>query len=214
MTGVFDPIADAYDGWYDSPEGRDIFHAERECLRKLHSEFEGRWLEIGVGTGRFAAFLGVSEGLDPSLRMLEIAARRGIRTYRGSAENLPFEAGSRDGVLMVVTLCFVDDARKALGECRRVLRRGGFFLLGIVPADGPWGREYGDKASRGHPVYSAARIRTARETVELVEGARFSLVDSASTLFWKPGESPQGVLRIERGIVPEAGFLGLLFEAV
>jgi ubiquinone/menaquinone biosynthesis C-methylase UbiE len=80
LTRAFDTIADSYDRWYDSPEGRAIFNAELKCLRRLCEQLaltSARWLETGVGTGRFASMLGIAEGMDPSSRMLEIAAARG-----------------------------------------------------------------------------------------------------------------------------------------
>jgi len=212
LTHEFDQIADTYDRWYDTSEGRIIFHAELECLRSLYEKCPGRWLEVGTGTGRFSSMLGVAEGIDPSPRMLEIASGRGIRTYEGYAENLPFPVSSFDGVLMALALCFVSDSRKALEESRRVLRPCGCLLIGIIPADSPWGREYMEKATRGHPVYTQAHFLTADETVRLTRNAGFTLADAASTLFWKPGEMSQTEPQIKNGIVPEAGFLGLLFK--
>lgn len=212
LTRAFDSIAEAYDRWYDTPEGRAIFNAELECLRLLRGRGYGRWLEVGVGTGRFACSLGIAEGIDPSPRMIEIAARRGVKVREGNAENLPFQDGSFDGVLMALALCFVASARQALKECRRVLLPDGRLLLGTVPADGPWGREYIRKASKGHPVYSLARFRTGAETMDLIQAAGFVLVNAAGTLFWKPGEVSQPEPRIENSISSEAGFLALLFE--
>jgi len=211
LTRPFDPIAESYDRWYDAPDGQAIFNAELACFRLLCVERRGRWLEVGVGTGRFASMLGVAEGIDPSPGMLDIAARRGIKTYAGYAEDLPFPDSYSDGVLLALALCFVADSQQALEECRRVLRPEGRLLVGAVPANSPWGRTYEKKGSEGHPVYARARFRTASETMVLVEGAGFELQDAASTLFWEPGGSPETEPRVETGIVPEAGFLGLLF---
>jgi len=212
MTSGFDPIAEPYDRWYDTSDGRAIFDAEWASLRSLGEPFEGQWLEVGVGTGRFASRLGVAEGVDPSPAMLKIAAGRGIRTHEGTAEALPFPDRSFDGVLLALALCFVADAALALAESHRVLRPQGRLLLGVVPADNPWGEAYLEKASKGHPVYSLAQFRPAAEIVELARRAGFTLLDAASTLFWKPGEVPQTEPRVETGIVSEAGFLALLFE--
>lgn len=212
MTQAFDSIAEAYDRWYETPEGKAIFKAELKCLRSLRGQGRGRWFEVGVGTGRFACSLGIAEGIDPSLRMLEIAASRGIEIYEGSAENLPFTEGSFDGALMALTLCFIANAQQALKECQRVLRPQGRLLLGIIPADSPWGREYIEKASKGHPVYALAHFRTAAEIVELAQGAGFTLINAASTLFWKPGEESPPQPKVETGIVSAAGFVGFLFE--
>ncbi len=212
MEQPFDSIAATYDQWYDTVEGKAIFNAELGCLRLVGGQIQGHWLEVGVGTGRFASNLGIAEGIDPSSRMLEIAAARGIRIHLGCAEKLPFPESSFNGVLMALALCFVDEPTRAISECSRVLRPKGHLLLGFIPADSPWGVKYEDKASKGHPVYASARFRTVGETIGLVQNAGFELVRAASTLFWKPGAAPQAEPQVAKDIVPEAGFIGLLFD--
>lgn len=212
MKQAFDAIADEYDRWYDTPEGDAIFQAELKCLGLLHVRCPGSWLEVGVGTGRFACSLGITEGIDPSQRMLEIAANRGIAIHQGSAESLPFKERSFDGILMALTLCFVQNADQALKECLRVIRPGGWLLIGAVPSHSAWGRRYIEKASKGHPIYAEARFRTSAEIVRSVECAGFTFIDAASTLFWKPGDESELNPQVATGINPNAGFLGLLFE--
>ncbi|MBN1514715.1 MAG: class I SAM-dependent methyltransferase [Phycisphaerae bacterium] len=214
MSHVFDPIAGAYDRWYDTTDGQAIFRAEATCLRSLCPRCEGRWLEVGVGTGRFASMLGIAEGVDPSPRMHAIAAGRGIRTGTAYAEKLPFTDGAFDGVLMSLTLCFVADPGQAIGECRRVLRPDGTLLVGTVPADGPWGRHYEAKKAAGHSIYAHAQFLTAHEIGVLIEEAGFERLAAASTLFWGPDGPPETEPRVQAGIVPEAGFLSLLFRKV
>nr|MBN2278768.1 methyltransferase domain-containing protein [candidate division Zixibacteria bacterium] len=208
----FDSIAEEYDQWFDSPEGRAIFETELRCLRSVSPQFEGRWIEIGVGTGRFAAALGMQEGIDPSAPMIEIAKRRGIHVTPGTAEQIPFPENAFDGILMALTLCFVNDAEKALSECRRVLCPSGRLLLGIIPSDSPWGREYIRKAGEGHLIYSLARFRTMEETLKLVKTSGFELIRTASALFRRPDQKPTAEPDATAGIIPEAGFIGLLFE--
>lgn len=211
MTQAFDPIADSYDQWYDGREGRAIFSAELACLRLLCAPCGGRWLEVGVGTGRFASALGLAEGIDPSPRMLEIAAGRGIRTYTGTAESLPFANDTFEGVLLALTLCFVADSKRAAMECRRVLRAQGRLLVGHIPADSSWGRHYEEKKAAGHLAYAHARFLTTAQVAALIEGAGFHLEGAASTLFWAPGAMPETQAHVETSIVPGAGFVGLLF---
>ncbi len=153
MTALFDAIASDYDAWYDEPAGRAILAAELACLRRLVGTCPGRWLEVGVGSGRFAAGLGIGEGIDPSAHMLQIAARRGVRTYLGTADSLPFPDGHLNGVLLALTLCFIAEPATALRECRRVLTGDGLLLVGIVPADSPWGLLYARKKATGHRIY-------------------------------------------------------------
>ena len=211
MTGIFDRMADRYDRWYDSPEGEAIFRDELDCLRLLWSGSCDRCLEVGVGTGRFASALGVTEGVDPSPAMLAYATQRGVRTKVGSAEELPYHDGSFDGVLIVATLSFVKDAGQALVECARVLRPNGTLLAGIIPAEGPWGREYARKAAEGHSIYSHARFLTTENLLGLAADAALSLHESASALLWPPGSPPDKPPRIERTALTGAGFVALRF---
>jgi ubiquinone/menaquinone biosynthesis C-methylase UbiE len=212
MNDPFDKIAEVYDRWYDSAEGAAIFREELACLQLVCPERRGRWVEVGIGTGRFASALGIAEGIDPSAKMLEYAARRAARTHLGSAESLPFPDAAFDGALMALTLCFVADADQALRESFRILRPAGVLLLGIVPADSPWGRAYARKAAEGHPVYALAHFHTLPEIVTLAEGAGFVLRETASALFWMPGEPPHQAARIERGVITGAGFAALRFD--
>lgn len=208
----FDPVAEAYDRWYETPDGQAIFAAESDCLSRLAGPLSGRWLEVGVGTGRFAARLGIREGVDPSPRMLDIASSRDIQVISGCAEELPFAAGCCDGILLALTLCFVADRERALQECHRVLRERGRLLVGVIPADSRWGRAYARAASNGHPVYMMARFLASHEIVAVIEDAGFRLREAMSTLFWGPGDPAESEPRRASGIAPEAGFLGMSFE--
>jgi SAM-dependent methyltransferase len=143
--------------------------------------------------------------------MCELAEGRGIRTYLGCAEDLPFPDSSFDGILMALTLSFVADPQKALRECSRVLRPDGRLLLGVIPRDSPWGRAYERRKVEGHPVFACARFLTSSQILTSMESAGFDLRNSASTLFWEPGSSPERKPLIQCGIAREAGFVGLLF---
>jgi ubiquinone/menaquinone biosynthesis C-methylase UbiE len=211
LEQVFDPIAESYDRWYDTFEGQSIFAAEVKCFRSLCAHLHGRWLEVGVGTGRFASILGVTRGIDLSIPMLKIATERGILPYAGLAEDLPFQEDSFDGVLMALTFCFLTDPGRALKECGRVLRPRGNLLLGVVPAYSPWGRMYERKKAEGHPVYAFARFPNIPEIVALIQNTGFTFKVAASTLFWNPKERPEKEPRVETGISSDAGFVSLLF---
>ena len=208
---VFDRLPDRYDAWFDSPEGNTIFAAEVACLCKLLPRDLGGWVEVGVGTGRFASALGISEGVDPSLPMLEKAARLGITTREAAAENLPYPTDSLHGVLLVVTLCFLENPEKAMRECARVLKTGGRLLVGIVPGGSAWGEFYRRKGEEGHPFYSVARFYTCRGTRQLAASAGFEFVRAASTLPMGPGEKLEDIPILE-GAGDRYGFVAMLFS--
>jgi len=130
-------------------------------------------LEVGVGTGRFAHPLGVPFGLDPSLPSLRLA--RGRVPYRvvGRGEMLPFRDGTFDVVLLVVSICFLDDPDAALAEIGRVLVEGGRLLVGYVPANSRIGREYSRKGAAGHRFYAHARFWTTGELEALARRRGF-----------------------------------------
>jgi ubiquinone/menaquinone biosynthesis C-methylase UbiE len=208
---IFDRNANTYDAWYDTSNGKAIFNAELKCLRSLSDCSQGRWLEVGTGTGRFASGLGVFLGIDPSIPMLRIAATRGVAVCAGRAEELPFPSGLIDGVLMAMTLCFIADPGHALEECRCILRPEGRLLLGIVPAESPWGLEYQRKKAELHPVYSRAYFMSLIQTLSLAKNTGFVFLKGSSSLFWHPGGIPEPEPRMSAEITESAGFVGLLF---
>jgi len=207
---VFDPLADRYDAWFDTPRGLAIFDAESDCLRMVMPHNRSGWIEVGVGSGRFAAALGVYEGVDPSVAMLQRAAARGIKTVRATAEDLPYSSQSVSGILLVVTLCFLDRPAQAISEFDRILREDGKLVVGIVPADSRWGEHYRLQAQAGHPFYSAARFYTSRDVTRMAEAAGFRLITAASALPMGPDE-PLRESSVVGGAVPDHGFVALLF---
>ena len=211
---MFDPFAEQYDAWYDTPRGRSLFAAELECLRPFVERLGEPRLEIGVGTGRFAKALGVSHGVDPAPRPLAIAALRGVMTGCASGEDLPYDGGSFGGVMIVFTLCFVDDPRGVLREARRVLRADGELVLGLIPRDSEWANEYTRRGREGHPLYATARFFSIPEIVDLLASCGFEATDFRSTLFTPPHDKQDGAEsstaeKIQSGLAPGAGFVSL-----
>jgi SAM-dependent methyltransferase len=206
----FDELAMRYDKWFDSEKGREIFAREVSCLKSLMPEEVRGWLEVGVGTGRFAEALGVPEGVDPSSAVLEIAGRRGILIRKGLGEELPYPDDIFHGMLMVTTLCFLSDPEKAFIECARVLENNGRLLLGFVPLDSSWGRSYLRKGRQGHPFYSHARFYTREQALDLTRRAGFDF-DSAASCLFSPPDEPLDDAGCRRGLIDGAGFMAMKF---
>ena len=183
-TTAFEAFPDAYDEWFDRHPG--LYAAELSAVRELLPGGRGGpWLEVGVGSGRFAAPLGVGFGVDPSPRMLGSARRTGIPVSVGIAERLPFAEGVFELVLMVTTICFVDDVRASLREARRVLEPGGCMLVGFVDRDSELGRSYiaRRETSRfyGEATFvSAAGVLADLESVGFgIDGIRQTIIPGA-----------------------------------
>ncbi|OFX14714.1 MAG: hypothetical protein A2Z18_10015 [Armatimonadetes bacterium RBG_16_58_9] len=210
-SNPFDQAAGHYDAWFDTPRGRAVFKSEGRCMQPLVSNAFRPWLEVGVGTGRFAQALGVQYGIDPSSAMLEIAAKRGVDTRQGIGEELPYEDRSFGGVMIVVSLCFVSEPERVLLEAARVIRGDGRLVLGIIPADSSWGEMYAAMAREGHRIYSKARFFRVVEVVEMAEAAGFEKRDAYSALLAGP-DSETTELLVWSGTLPAAGFVAVGFS--
>ncbi|MDH4322003.1 MAG: methyltransferase domain-containing protein [Desulfobulbaceae bacterium] len=205
---VFDQRAEEYDRWFDDGE---LFGIEREALLGLTTPLIGPKVEVGAGPGRFAAALGVDLGIDPAMAPLQIAAQRGVTPCRGIGEELPLTGNSCGAVFLLFTLCFLEDPRKALRECHRVLRPGGHLVIGMVPAESPWGAHLTAKREAGNPYYRQARFRTPAAVTQWLTECGLTVTEQRSTLHQPPGA--RVVAEQSRpGLSPDAGFVILVSE--
>jgi SAM-dependent methyltransferase len=211
--GIFERHAAKYDAWFDSPHGRLLFESEVKCISPLLAPQQRPWAEVGVGTGRFAEALGVDVGVDPAYGALTMAANRGIQVARARGEALPFRSGQFGAALVVVTLCFASRPLALLRECGRILSENGRAVLGIVPANSPWGEFYARRAKRGHLFYSVARFYTLGEVKRLAAEAGLTLERARSTLFQPPGPGGLAVEEPQKGSHQGAGFVALAFRS-
>jgi SAM-dependent methyltransferase len=178
-TEPFDQHTDAYDQWFE--KNRDRYEAELEAVRQLLPGAGAAGLEVGVGSGKFAAPLGIKIGVEPSENMAARARKMGIQVYPGVAENLPFADSSFDFVLMVTTICFVDDVGKSFQEAFRVLDSGGSIIVGFVDKDSALGRHYERKRDESK-FYRHAVFFSARQVLKHLEDAGFRAVKTHQTL--------------------------------
>jgi SAM-dependent methyltransferase len=184
----FESLADEYDSWYDG-RGRTAFEIELAALRPLLAELPKPWLEVGVGTGRFAQALGIPLGIDPSPALLAKARQRGIETLYGEGEELVFRAGSFGTVFLLTTWEFLIDPLKALRECRRVLVADGRLVNAYLDRDGKWGESYAERGRQGDALFSRAHFDRYEDVKRLTEQSGFEVVKTVSTLFQGPGET-------------------------
>lgn len=159
----------------------------RECgVRELLPP-GGKGIEIGAGTGRFAAPLGIATGIEPSPAMAKLATKRGIEVVKAVAEKLPFKDNEFDFALMVTTICFLDDLDLAFGEVRRVLKPGGFFVIGFVDKNSPLGKFYQSRQSKS-VFYKDATFYSVDDILSHLKKAAFADAAFRQTIFRPLGE--------------------------
>lgn len=173
-----------YDDWFVRHAA--AYQSELLAVRAL-LPWCGLGLAIGVGTGRFAAPMGVQVGIDPAREVLNYAENRGISTMRAVAEALPFTDNSFDYALSVTTICFVDDATTMLSEAYRVLKPGGQLVIGFIDRTSKLGQRY--QAHQAENVfYRDAIFFSANEVEQLLLDTGFIAPIWVQTLSKAPDE--------------------------
>jgi len=200
----FDILASAYDAWFEE-EGKLVFDIEVRAFQEILHTLPKPWLEVGVGSGRFARALGIETGIDPSVKLLEMAKKRGITGFLGKGEEKFFDAETFGTVFLIVTLCFVDSPLAVLQEAHRILKTEGKIVLGLVLRESPWGQFYLSKKKEGHRFYKYATFYSYQEVLEFLNRSGFTLEKVLSTLFQSPLEATKMEFPREQ-FSPDAGF--------
>jgi len=170
-TAPFETHHHRYDDWFERHAA--AYQSELLAVRAL-LPWRGLGLAIGVGTGRFAAPLGVQVGIDPAREVLNYATNRGISSVQAVAEALPFADCSFDFALSVTTICFVDDASAMMSEAYRVLKPRGVHLVGFIDRESDLGQYYlAHQAEnvfyRDTTFYSAAEVEQLLHDTGFIE---------------------------------------------
>ncbi len=177
----FEKYTKRYEEWFE--KHKYAYLSELNAIKSVLPEFE-KGLEVGVGTGRFSAPLGIKYGVEPSEKMAEIARSRGIHVVNGVAEKLPFKDETFDLVLIVTTICFVDDVLKSLKEAYRVLKKGGYVIIGFIDKNSPLG-EYYQKIKEKNPFYREAKFISTQELLDYLKKVGFKDFKIVQTIFHK-----------------------------
>jgi ubiquinone/menaquinone biosynthesis C-methylase UbiE len=94
-------------------------------------------LDVGCGTGRWTKYLaqkvGLIEAVDPS-RAIFAADRllgniKNVRLSQASIDTLPFADETFDFVMSIGVLHHIPDTKKALNDCVKKVKRGGYFYV-------------------------------------------------------------------------------------
>ncbi|MDK1389505.1 class I SAM-dependent methyltransferase [Sinorhizobium sp. 8-89] len=126
----YDPIASVYDKTRRAdPQVGTILAQQLELSTKA------RLLDVGCGTGNYAAFLMAMGaeivGVDPSENMLEIARERcaNAQFHRAGAEQLPLEDAEFQGAFSMLAVHHFADVNAACREVHRVLAPDANYVI-------------------------------------------------------------------------------------
>jgi ubiquinone/menaquinone biosynthesis C-methylase UbiE len=179
---VFETSAQEYDAWFD--KNQSAYESEIAALKRFLIP-GGRSLEIGVGTGRFAAPLGIQVGVEPARAMAGIAQKRGINVILATAEALPLGSASFHLVALVTVLCFLRDPVRALEEATRVLRPGGQLLIAMIDKESPLGRQY-ESHQQESKFFRLARFYTVNQVLAWLQELGYGKIAVCQTIFTDP----------------------------
>jgi len=172
MTSLnYDEVASEFDQRYRLHH----YPGAESCLLEFVGDRPSRVLDVGCGTGKWAALLASSghdvSGIEPSMEMLcRARARVKADLRQGKGEALPWPDGSFDRVIYINVLHHLTDPLRALSESFRVLRAGGRLLsTGLDPhwRRGQWYvYEYFPEALASDLTRSSSRHQRASWLVE------------------------------------------------
>ena len=161
-------------GWGYSRHRRADPRIVRELARLLGPPGDGEVVDIGAGTGNYAAALARLGyrvvAVEPSATMRrQVREIPGVRWVAAIAERLPLADGCAEGAACVIALHHFADVRTALTEMRRVVRGGPVVVFTFDPRVGQrfWFEDYFPELwDEAHQVFPPLE-----EVVRLVEEA-------------------------------------------
>ena len=145
MGKGFDEYAQQYDSWFlDNPN----VLATEAALVALTLKGSKRILSVGCGSGLFETILRndydiiVTDGVEPSPAMADIARKRGLTVTEATAEDYEYPAGVYDTILFNGSPSYITALRAVLKKVYAALPAGGKVVLIDVPKESSYGLLY------------------------------------------------------------------------
>lgn len=140
-------VAKEYDAYYQTETGKKVNEIEESIISGLLKKIpRSEMLELGCGTGHWTNFF-TNKGfnvtaMDISDEMLKLAKHKNIKAdfIKSDSQDIPFPDNSFSVVSSITMLEFVENQEKVLKEIYRVLKPGGWFILGSLNANSEIGK--------------------------------------------------------------------------
>lgn len=161
-------VARQYDKYYETTQGIAADNIEKQIITALIKNIPaGPLLELGCGTGHWTRFCSQQgfrvTATDISEEMLKIARGKNIKNatfQKADAAKLPFPDQSFSLIVSITMLEFVDDVEAVLNEIGRLLKSGGWLVLGCLNAESELGKnKNNDEVFRDARFFSPEKIR-------------------------------------------------------
>ena len=175
----FEKYSEKYEDWFE--KNKFVYESEIQAIKELFPKVK-KSIEIGVGSGKFAVPLGIKIGVDPSPRMRKVAEQKGIKVINAVAEELPFKDSQFELALMVTSICFVDNLNLAFREAYRILKLGGYLIIGFVDKDSSLGKLY-QQHKKKNVFYKIATFYSVKEVVYNLKKVGFKEFNFKQTIF-------------------------------
>ena len=206
MGKGFDEYASKYDEWF--LDNRNVLYSEVNLVASTLKD-AGKILSVGCGSGLFEKIMreergvNITDGIEPSEGMAEIARKRGMNVTLATAEDADFGDGEYDTILFNGTPSYITDLEGVVRKAYAALRPGGRIVLIDVPKESSYGIMYNLALALGtwdHPLLEGvyppnpypiefvkvANWRTTAEKVKILTEAGFTDLKFSQTLTAHP----------------------------
>lgn len=203
----FDKYASEYDSWFC--DNHNVLMSEVRLVAATLKDAPGPVLSVGCGSGLFEMIMrenfgiNVTDGVEPSEGMAEIARNRGMNVTVATAEEFDYPAGKYATIIFNGSPSYITDLGTVLDKVYAALPEGGRVILVDVPKESTYGQMYNLAKALGtwdHPLLEGcyppnpypiefvkqANWRTTAEKLRLLENAGFCGLSAMQTLTTHP----------------------------
>ncbi len=204
----FDKYAEAYDSWFMA--NRNVLYSEVNLVAAA-LRGAGDTLSVGCGSGLFESILSqqygirITDGIEPSAGMAEIARNRGMEVKVATAEEASFfrRRNPYDTILLNGSPSYITDLESVVRKAYNAMGALGRIILIDVPKESSYGMMYNLAKALGtweHPLLegvhphdpypiefcNVAVWRTTQEKIDILHRAGFRHLEFMQTLTTHP----------------------------